>query len=203
MLKLIDVIAEDEERPVTLDELKRHVQAADFSDDDDQLEIFLDAAIDFVAERTALTLRRSTWRVDRCDWWSGCLQVLLWPVRDVTITYLDADGATQSVDAGLYHWQRTALGDAEIRLLEAFTSPAVKADTFNAVQLEIEAGFDEDPNKTGAGDDPDLVFPPRARQAVLMVAASWYRNREALSDGELKVVPLAAEALMGQLRIYR
>ncbi|MET4721923.1 putative phiE125 gp8 family phage protein [Bradyrhizobium japonicum] len=203
MLKLIDVIAESDDRPVTLAELKKHVQAADFADDDAQLEIFLDAAIDFVAGRTSLTLRRSTWRVDRCDWWSGCLQILLTPVRDVTVKYLDAAGAEQTVAADLYRWERTALGNAEIRFLDAFTSPAVKADTFNAVQIELEAGFDQDPNMTGAGDDPELEFPPRARQAVLMLAASWYRNREAAADAELKVVPLAAEALMGQLRVYR
>jgi uncharacterized phiE125 gp8 family phage protein len=202
MLRLIDVIADGDSRPVTLDELKKHVNAADFADDDEQLKVFLDAAIDFVAGRTSLTLRRSTWRIDRCDWWSGCLTVLLAPVRDITVTYLDEAGATQPVDAALYHWERTKLGTAEIRFLDAFTSPAVKADTLNAVQLEIEAGFDM-PNVTGAGDDPELVFPPRARQAVLMLAASWYRNREAAADSDIKIVPLAAEALMGQLRIYR
>ncbi|MGK7056927.1 head-tail connector protein [Bradyrhizobium sp. 1050_B9_N1_2] len=203
MLKLIDVIAESDDRPVTLAELKKHVQAADFADDDAQLEIFLDAAIDFVADRTALTLRRSSWRVDRCDWWSGCLQILLTPVRDVTFKYIDAAGAEQTVAADLYRWERTALGNAEIRFLDAFVAPAVKADTFNAVQIELEAGFDQDPNMTGAGDDPELEFPPRARQAVLMLAASWYRNREAIAEAELKIVPLAAEALMGQLRVYR
>lgn len=203
MLKLIDVIAESDERPVSLDELKKHVQAVDFDDDDEQLAIFLDAAIDFVADRSALTLRRSSWRVDRCDWWSGCLQILLTPVRDVTVKYIDAAGAEQTVAADLYRWERTDLGQAEIRFLDAFASPAVKADTFNAVQIELEAGFDQDPNMTGAGDDPELEFPPRARQAVLMLAASWYRNREAVAEADLKVVPLAAEALMGQLRVYR
>lgn len=203
MLKLIDVVAEDTDRPVTLGELKKHVNAADFDDDDAQLEIFLDAAIDFVAERTGLTLRRSSWRSDRCDWWSGCLAILLSPVRDVTIRYFDVDGAEQTVAAELYSWKRTGLGQAEIRFLDAFTSPTVKADTADAVQIEIEAGFDQDPNMTGAGDDPELAFPPRARQAVLMIAASWYRNREAAAETELKVVPLAAEALLGQLRIYR
>ncbi|MCK1684254.1 phage gp6-like head-tail connector protein [Bradyrhizobium sp. 147] len=203
MLKLIDVVAEAEDRPVKLEELKKHVNANDFTDDDPQLEIFLDAAIDFVAERTSLTLRRSSWRVDRCEWWSGCLQILLTPVRDVTVKYLDADGAVQIVAANLYRWERTDLGQAEIRFLDGFTSPALKADAYNAVQIEIEAGFDQDPNMTGAGDDPELEFPPRARQAVLMIAASWYRNREASSETELKVVPLAAEALLGQLRVYR
>jgi uncharacterized phiE125 gp8 family phage protein len=203
MLKLIDVIAEADDRPVTLAELKAHVQAADFDDDDPQLEIFLDAAIDFVAERTGLTLRRSTWRVERCDWWMGCLPILLAPVRDVAVSYFDENGAPLTVDPSLYRWERTELGTTAIWLLDAFTWPTVQAGTSNAVQVELEAGFDHDPNMTGAGDDPELAFPPRARQAVLMLAASWYRNREAVADVEHKVVPLAAEALMGQLRVYR
>jgi uncharacterized phiE125 gp8 family phage protein len=204
MLKLIEVAAVEDDRPVTIAELKKHVGANDFTDDDAQLEIFLDAAIDFVADRTSLTLRRSTWRVDRCDWWSGCLQLLIAPVRDITITYLDPAGATQPVDPSLYRWQRrTELGIAEVIFLDAFTDPDVKDDTFNAVQIEIEAGFDQDPAMTGAGDDPELVFPSQARQAVLMVAANWYRNRESVSADDQKIVPLAADALMSQLRIYR
>jgi len=203
MLKLIDVIADEDDRPVTLEELKGHVNAKDFSDDDAQLEIFLDAAIDFVAERTSLTLRRSSWRVDRCDWWSGCLTVLLTPVRDVEITYLDENGAPQTVDENLYRWVRTDQGNAEICFLDGFTSPAVKVDTFNAVQIAIEAGFDQNPNQTGAGDDPELLFPARARQVILMLAASWYRNRESVSADDLKTVPLAADAMIWQLRVYR
>lgn len=203
MLKLIDVVAKADDRPVTLEDFKKHVHAADFDDDDDTLEMYLDAAIDFVADRTALTLRRSNWRVDRCDWWSGCLDILLTPVRDITITYLDANSATQTVDAALYRWERHALGIARVIFLDAFTSPGVKPATFNAVQIEIEAGFDENPVATGAGDDPELIFPSRARQAILMIGAAWYRNREAVADVDLKVVPLAAEALMGQLKVYR
>lgn len=203
MLKLIDVVAEADDRPVTLEDFKNHVHAEDFDDDDATLEMYLDAAIDFVAERTSLTLRRSSWRVDRCDWWSGCLELLLAPVRDITVTYLDESAATQTVDAALYRWERTELGTARVILLAAFTSPTVKAATFNAVQIAIEAGFDEDPNATGAGDDPELTFPSRARQAILMIGAAWYRNREAVADVDLKVVPLAAEALMSQLRVYR
>lgn len=193
MLKLTDV---SEARPVELEELKRHVHAADFADDDKQLEVFLDAATDFVAERTSLTLRESTFLVERCDWWSGCLQVMLAPVSGIAIRYLDAAGVRQTVAPALYRWGRTALGTAEIRFLGAFTSPAVKVDTHNAVQIEIEAGF-SDPS------DPELKLPNQARQAILMLAAAWYRNRDAVSADDLKTVPLAADALIAQLRVYR
>lgn len=199
MLKLITAATS---KPVSLAELKAHVKAADFTSDDDELEIFLDAAAKFVGERTSLTLQPSSWRIDRCDWWSGCLQVLLAPVRDIVITYLDEAGAPQTVNEALYRWERTDKGTAEIRFLSDFTSPAVKADTFNAVQIAIEAGFDN-AAATGAGDDPELVLPPTAKQAILMLAAAWYRNREAVADADFKVVPLAADALIWQLRVYR
>ncbi len=199
MLKRIEAATS---RPVTLDELKKHVNAADFVDDNEQLEIFLDAAIEYVAHQTSLTLQPSSWRIDRCDWWSGCLQVLLSPVRDIVITYLDVNGAEQTVAQNLYRWQRNDRGAAEIAFLPAFTSPEVMPDTFNAVQIAIEAGFDDEA-ATGSGDDPELVLPTRAKQAILMLAASWYRNREAIAEGELKKVPLGAEALIFQLKVYR
>lgn len=199
MLKQIEAAAS---RPVTLEQLKGHCRV-DFDDDNDQLEIFLDAATEFVAMRTGLTPAPSSWEIERCDWWSGCLQVLLAPVRDVVITYRDANGDAQTVAEDLYRWERAELGFAEIRFLPAFTWPAVLADAPDAVQIAIDAGFD-DPAATGSGDDPELALPKRLQQAILMVAAYWYENREAAVGGdEIKKIPLAAEALIFQLRIYR
>lgn len=190
-----------ETRPVTLEQLKGHCRVG-HDDDDDQLEIYLDAATEFVAERTGLTLAPSSWEIERCGWWSDCLTVLLSPVRDIVITYLDANGDSQTVDAGLYRWENTDKGSAEVRFFSTFTSPAVLADTYNAVQIAIEAGFD-DPAATGSGDDPELALPKRVTQAVLMIAGYWYDNREAAADADLRKIPLAAEALLWQLRIYR
>lgn len=199
MLKLI---AAADSKAVSIADLKKHVEAVEFSDDDALLEAYRDAATAFVEGRTGLTLQPSSWLAERCDWWSGCLQIRLAPVRSIAVKYLDAAGVEQTLAEEQYRWRRTALGVAELILLPAFTSPALKADTFNAVQVEIEAGFD-DPAATGSGDDPELVLPPTAAQAIKMIAAAWYRNREAVSADAEKVVPLAADALIWQLRVFR
>lgn len=199
MLKLIEAA---ESRPVLLEDIKRHVAAADFADDDELLEVYLDAAAEFVAGRTGLTLQPSSWRVDRCDWWSGCLQIRLAPVRAVVVKYKDEAGDLQTVEEANYHWRRTEQGVAELWFVSSYSLPALQADTIDAVQVEIEAGFDNE-LATGAGDDPELVLPKTARQAILMIAAAWYKNREAVSAEAEKIVPLAADALIWSLRVFR
>lgn len=200
MLKLIEAA---ESKPVSLDDLKKHVEAADFDDDDDNLEAYLDAAAAFVGTRTGLTLQPSSWQADRCGWWSGTLQIRLAPVRSIVVKYKDEAGDLQTLPEEQYRWRRnTELGVAEIWFLPTFTSPALQADQVDAVQIEIEAGFDN-VEATGAGDDPELVLPKTAAQAIRMVAAAWYRNREAVSADAEKVVPLAADALIWQLRVFR
>jgi uncharacterized phiE125 gp8 family phage protein len=165
-------------------------------------EIFLEAAVEFVAEQTGLTLAPTTWRAERCGWWSGCLQLRLAPVRSVVITYKDAGGTVHTVADNLYQWHRTEFGTAELYFVPEFTSPALLSDTRDAVEIEIEAGFD-DPAAPSDPADPELALPVRAKQAILMIAANWYRNRESVSTEELKTVPFAADALIWQLKVFR
>jgi hypothetical protein len=89
-----------------------------------------------------------------------------------------------------------------VEFLSAFVQPILASDRNYAVQVEFDAGFD-DPNATGSGDDPDLILPTRAKQAILLIAAYWYGNREAVTDVDLKTIPLAAESILAQLRVYR
>lgn len=197
MLKKIEAATT---KPVTLAELKAHCRI-DSNDEDSSLGIYLDASIEFVADRTSLVLAPATYRIDRPDWWS-CLQILVAPVRGInSVSYLDVNGSSVDVDPGLYRWWRTDRG-AEVEFLSAFVRPVFASDRNDAVQVEFDAGFD-DPNTTGSGDDPHLILPTRAKQAILLIAAHWYGNREAVTDVDLKTIPLAAESVLAQLRVYR
>lgn len=197
MLRLIEAATT---KPVTLEQLKKHCNV-DWVDDDAVLGIYLDAAAEFVADRTGLVLQPAVYRLERDSWWS-CLNLMVAPVREITaITYTDEAQAPQTVSDSLYSWYRTAEG-AYIEFLSTFTSPNLFADSRSSVHVEISAGFD-DPNATGSNDDPELVLPERVTHAILMLACSWYANREAVSQVDLKPVPMAVESLLGQLRIYR
>ena len=199
MLRLIEAATPS---PVSLAEMKDHVEAQDYTDDDAKLQIFLDAATAFVAQRTSLVLAPAAYRLEREDWWGACLDIPLAPVREITaVTYLDEKGDEQLVSEALYRWYRTSEG-ARLELLDAFTAPAVAAERRDAVRVEIAAGFDDE-NATGAGDDPELVLPAVVKPAILMLAAAWYANREAVSVPAISRVPLGAETLINLIRVYR
>jgi uncharacterized phiE125 gp8 family phage protein len=162
----------------------------------------LDAALEFVADRTGLAVRQQSYRMEMTDWWAGCLDVPVMPVRDVTaVKYIDADGAEQTVDVADYRMSRTATG-AVVELLPTFTAPAVQSDRADAVRIEFDAGYDV-LGVTGSGDDPDLVLPVRIKQIVLMLVSFWFDNRDAVAASGVMAVPMGAEALMAQVRVYR
>lgn len=188
--------------PVTLEEVIAHCRAPKDTSDDDVLEAYLDAATAFVADRANLVLAPASYRIDRCEWWSGKLEILLKPVREiVSVKYLDENGAQQTVGEENYRLSRTNSG-ACLELLSTYSQPAVKADAHNAVQIELLAGYD-DPDATGSGDDPELVVPPQAQHAIKMMTSHWYDKREAVDSNLLMSLPLAVEALIAQIRVYR
>ncbi len=198
MLRLVEAPSDG---PVSLVDAKKHCRANDFTDDDDVLEIYLDAATRFVAARCSLVLSPSLYLLELSGWWAGRLDIQVAPVRDISIKYSDALGAEQMVEDSEFRWERTPDG-AALDLLPAFARPTVLFDRRDAVRVEISAGFDA-PDDTGSGDDPELKADPRARQSILLLTSHWYENREAVSQGAPVTVPLAAESLMAQLRIYR
>ncbi|WP_458760542.1 head-tail connector protein [Afipia sp. TerB] len=187
-------------KPVTLDDLKAHCRI-DSDDEDGSLGTYLDAAAEFVADRTSLVLAPTSYQIDRADWCAD-LQILVSPVRDIaSVKYLDVNASSVTVDPSFYRWVRTDRG-AVVEFLPSFVRPVLADGRDDAVQIAFEAGFD-DPDATGSGDDPALILPVRAKQAVLLIAAHWFANREAVSGESLTTIPLAAESLLGQLRIYR
>lgn len=199
MLRLIEAATT---HPVTLDAAKAHQRVVD-DEQDAVIEGIVRAAEEFVAGRTGLCLAPETYRIERACWWSGDLTIAAAPLRDVTeVSYLDADGNEIVVDPSLYRWRRTRSG-GEIWLLQAFTPPALADQHKDAVRITLEAGYD-DPAATGSGDDPELAFPFRGRQAILLLVGHWFENREAVLTGTISSqVGHALDALLAQLRIFR
>lgn len=46
----------------------------------------------------------------------------------------------------------------------------------------------------------DGTFPARLQQAIIMVAAHWYNQREAVSGVQMSEVPISTEAIIKQFR---
>jgi hypothetical protein len=63
----------------------------------------------------------------------------------------------------------------------------------NAVRIHFTAGY---------GAAAMAMFPARAKLLILLLVAHWYQNRESVTEGTLKVIPLQFEELLWSLRVY-
>ena len=174
------------ESPVTLDEVKAHA-IVDFDDDDDLLTGLMDAAVTHldcfrgVLGRAMVT---QTWEIKH----AGFSRTFRLPVPDVTavsFTYMDADGAEQSVPADQIAVLPVATGTM-VKIADSFAFPALEDDNPAPISVQFICGFG------GAVD-----VPANLKLAVKALAATWYENRAA-EAGE--ALPMGVEMLIAPYR---
>lgn len=118
----------------------------------------------------------STVMEDRLPGWprSGRIDLAWGKVQGVTgVTYLDAEGAWQTLDPSLYQVNADAL-PGEVHRSSACLAPAIKCGP-TSLRVRYTAGLAAEP----AG------LPPNARLWLLLHVGHFYANREA-SASELK-----------------
>ncbi len=199
MLRLIQAATTD---PVTLADAKDHCRIVG-TDQDSVVRSLVIAAVEYVSSRTGRSLAPATYRIERSCWWSCDLAIPAAPLRDVTeVSYLDAEGDEIVVDPTLYRWRRTPAG-GEIWLLDAFDLPELATERKDAVRITFDAGYDDPADSPASGADPELTFPVRLHQAILLLVGHWFEHREAVTTTTSTKVDLAVDVLLNQLKIYR
>lgn len=177
---------------VSLAEAKEHLRVeADDHDDDFLIQGLLDAAIATIdgPEGIGAAMVTQTWRLS-LDCLFSPIRVPIWPLRSVTgITYVDDDGATQTLSSSLYRVNTDRRPGVIERAYNA-SYPNVIARS-GAVKITFTAGFG-----SLAADTPrDL------RAAILLIVGHLYANREAVVIGSpVATVPMAAEAILNRYR---
>lgn len=176
--------------PVSL--LAAKHQANVVADDDDPLlEAYIQAARELVERDTCRSFITRTLRYRGlafpCEDW---LALPSPPLQSVTsIKYYDSDNVLQTLDAAEYSVD-TDREPGVVWLTYGSSWP----DTYerhDAIEITYNAGY---------GDDEDDV-PMRARQAIQLIVAHWYRNREAVTVGVTKEIEIAYRALTNSLRV--
>ena len=66
----------------------------------------------------------------------------------------------------------------------------------DAAKAHVEQHCDRTLVETDPADDSEMALTPDVEQAMLMLIAHWYENREAVSDGAANTVPLGVERLL-------
>jgi uncharacterized phiE125 gp8 family phage protein len=176
--------------PISLIEAKAHVRV-DSDDDDTLLTGLIAAAVAHldgqgVLGRAMITQSWSQW-VSQAPGW---VRLTVGPFQSLTsVEYYDADNALQTA----------TLTDFEIRLDGDFVLIKPKEDHVwplayirqDAIKITYVAGFGD-----AAADVPENI-----RLAIRLLVGHFYENREAVSEANLKEVPLAVEALIATERV--
>lgn len=184
------VVTPPTEEPVSLAEAKAHLRV-DGSDEDTLIGSLIKAArsmCEDLAGRAFVTQALCAYP----DGFPDCGGTIKLPrPRLQTITsvqYYDVDGATQTLPTSVYEADAIA-EPGEVVLLPGQVWPDVQAERRNPVRVTFVAGYG---NATAVD--------ARAKQAMLLLIAHWYENREASSQGVVNTeIQLGLDALLGQL----
>ena len=152
--------------PVSLDEAKAQC-AIDSEDFDDQLELLIQAAREMVEADTDLRLMPQTIAL-RLDEFPREIVIPVAPVSAISsITYIDAAGATQTLSTSVY---RSDIYSQPARIALGASQSWPTTDTRpNAVTVTIAAGYAN-----------AAAVPAVAKQAILLLVADWWKNRETM-----------------------
>jgi len=174
--------------PITLAEAKSHLRV-DFADDDTLIGALITAAREYCEDVLGRALMTRTLEGALDDEPDGdSITLPRPPLSSVrSIKFYDTDDVATTVDPADYLVDTTS-EPGRVVLNDGAEWPQVDLRPANAVVIEFDAGF---------GDEPEDV-PAKFRQAMLLMIGHWYTHREEVSvgSGSAMSIPFAASALL-------
>lgn len=188
--------------PITVGEAKAHLRVDD-NGSDDLITAYIKAARNLVEEKLHRALITQTWQL-QLDRFPGpevdlATRVLVDGRIELprprllavsSITYVDGDGATQTMSSSLYNDDDT---NEPARLVLAYgESWPTTRDQINAVTITYTAGYG-----STAAYVPDAI-----KHALKLLVGHFWENREATIVGTIVAeLPMAVDALLGPYRV--
>ncbi len=173
--------------PLTTAALKLHLKV-DFDEDDDLIDQLILAATEFCQNfQNRIYVNASQTMV--LDSWQTVIRPPWSPLVSIdSITYVDTDGATQTLSSSLYRVDTT---NEPGRITAAYNTsyPSIRAVT-NAITITYTAGYG------AAADVPDDV-----KNAIKLLVGSWYEYREDATEMNLTTSPSGVKALLWPNRV--
>lgn len=184
---LVSLVTGPTATPCSLAEVREHASVSGFTDDDDMLLRFVEAAARSVSAWSGRVLTQETWAVSFANGFCGDLHLPKSPVQSVSsITYYDADDVEQTATVSDFYLTTTESG-AFLRPKAGVSWPPANQTRADAITVTFVAGY--------------ATCPENLKTAVAAMAAHLYENREAVSKKELYEVPLGVAALIEPDRI--
>jgi uncharacterized phiE125 gp8 family phage protein len=172
--------------PVSLAEAKAHCRI--LHDDEDALvTALIGAAVSMVEDYCGRSLMEQTWRLT-LDGFADRIVLPRGPVTSLSaFTYLDSEGAEQTVSPSTYKLDLDA--DPQAILREPSKTWPGFGDYAVPITLTYVAGYE--------------TVPGAITQAILMLVASWYSNRSAIMAGSgVTEMPYGTMALLQNHRAF-
>lgn len=173
--------------PISTAEAKTHCRV-DGSDDDTYIGTLIVAARRRAEHYLSRALITQTWNM-YLDRFPQTIVVPRPPLQSATITYVDVDGATQTLATGIY----TVDTDAEPGLIyQAYDQdwPSTR-DVEKAVKVTFVAGYG-----AASTDIPQDIL-----HAMKLHIGHLYEHREQVTDLKSEILPMGYEDLMYDYRI--
>lgn len=179
---------------VSLAEIKRHVRATEFDDDDDYLQALVVAATGLVDGPhgwlgRALVSQTWTYTFDKFPCERRVYLPLAPAISVEAIEYTDTSGNYVQLGA----FETLGLNSSErAYFIPNYGQPwPATQDIFDAVVVTFVAGY---------GNAASV--PKGIKQAIMLMVGHWYENREDVGDSKLAPMPMASEALLMPYRVW-
>lgn len=168
---------------MTTAEVKRHVRAVDFTDDDEYLDSLIAVATDHIDGKDGWlgrALGAQTWDLILDEFPASGIRIPLPPLQSVTyVRYVDPTSGLETDATG--YTVDTASEPGWVMPPDGGW-PTTMA-TVNAVRVRFVAGY--------------TTVPPAIKHAIMLLAAHYYENRESVVlDAKPTVLPQAVDALL-------
>lgn len=177
--------------PVSVDEVKANSRISG-SDDDQLVGALIAAAVSHMDGWSGILGRcliDQEWTFKAGCWPSGRMALPFPDVSAVVLTYIDRDGAEQTLAGGNYRLIETSVA-TEIEWISGFQPPPL-ASRSDAISIDMTVGYG-----AAADDVPEAI-----RQAIKLLVGHWYENRETVVVGTIVAdLPFAVSALLAPHR---
>jgi len=179
--------------PVSLRALKKHLRV-DHVDDDATIDALAHAAAGHLDGHTGIlgrALMRQTWLLKAWSPENGRLRLPLPPVRSVSSVKYLVDGAETTLAADSWRLGEDAIG-AFVTLEDGYSWPAYDCRE-DAWRVTFVAGY---------ADTDAEPLPEAVRQAITLLVAHWYENREPVNIGNItSTLPFTVSALLAPFTV--
>jgi uncharacterized phiE125 gp8 family phage protein len=152
---------------------------ADNTDNDADLQDFIDGSISYVEQYTGLRLATQTLKLRAWGFEDCTFRLPAAPIQSITsITYLDPDGAEQTLDPSIYVAALYGL-DPTVSLAVNKQWPAHRVQ-LGSVTITVVAGY------------ADGALPKVINQALRLMVGDWDKNRETSEEGRVTATEMVA-----------